>query len=179
VSDDKLQAALAHGRPFDRTLQVLPVADPAAGALPTFTVPGGMVVHVRSVSFKVVTSAAVANRVFGFTVDDQSSVLSGSVANVVQTAGLTRQYVFADDFGATPTNVAGTLVVTSNPSLVLPAGYRLTLVASALDAADQVSNFRVWAEVIASTPLGEQQLYAAGALAEAVETSPFLSGELS
>lgn len=149
---EQLAKALAHKGDPTHTLEVLRIPAPVAGADFSHTFTGAFVRRIISVSARLVTSAAVANRQPRLDVTaPEGRVLSVPlVANI--TAGITTELSWAE--GITPPNTAlfdGCLVA-GFPDLVVPAGFSLSTVTAAIDVADQYSNVLVLLEVWEALP---------------------------
>ena len=127
-------------------LQVVQVANPAAGAEFTLKAPGQGIWRVMSLAFTLVTSAVVANRRVALLADDQTDVWFAAATTVDLTATLTTRVGAYQ--GAASTGLAGSVlnVPLPNDGLVLMPGYRLRTSTLNIDAGDQYSAIR--AEVI-------------------------------
>lgn len=127
--------------PFRRSRVAQFGTDPAAGALPSITVPAGHVWRVVSGYLQLVTSIAVANRLVRLQWTDGNAVLGYAVAPAVQAASLTNTYAFAE-FG--PQQSTGTRQNIALPELVLPPGAVISVAVDNLDAADDLTGFTLW-----------------------------------
>lgn len=135
-----LAASLAHKDDPTRSLQVIQVQKPAAGAEFTHVFAGEFVRRIIAVSARLVTSAVVANRQMRLDVNaPEGRVLSvPMVANA--TATLTTELTWAE--GITPPNTAlyDGVLVAGFPDLIIPPGWSLSTVTAAIDVGDQYSN---------------------------------------
>lgn len=120
---------------------VVSVGDPAAGADWTYTVPVGSRVRVYGVAARLVTSAVVANRVPNLLMDDGAVLVGSALNGTATTASLTRDYVFAPNAGATIT--VGAFIQRNLSDNWLLGGFRLRMVTTAIDVADQWSDIRL------------------------------------
>jgi hypothetical protein len=138
-----LTRLLGHGHAFS---QVLPQASPAAGAGFTYANDGSYWELIDSVSFKLVTGGNAANRQVTLSILDGSGVALATLpAASVQTASLTWNYTWSRDF-ATFNTVVGLAVTAPLPGLLLQPTYSVVVAVGAIDAADQISNIRLYAE---------------------------------
>lgn len=139
--------------------EVVQVANPAAGAEFTLTVPGDGDVQLISLAFTLTTSAAVANRRVVLLADNQSDIWSVCPAAGDQAASLATRY---GAFVGAPSNAFGALAATiplPGPAFILPAGHRLRSSTFAIDAGDQYSLIRaLWRKF----PTGHGQAWRAG-----------------
>lgn len=173
---DKLMGALAHQSTMDRTLEVLRVPNPVAGAQWQLVLPGDRIYRLRGVAATLTASVAVANRQPALTFDDQSSVVGSAVHGGVTVASGVTRYTWNIDYAAFPAAVVGGVASAPLPVLVLPGGYRVNSVASGFDVADQWSNVTVWAETLLAQPMGTHEFRDMLELFERFVTSPYLSG---
>lgn len=124
---------------FTRRWRVVRITQPAAGADWTLQATGAATLRVVSLRARFVTSAAVANRQVHLVADNSEDQWYREEAVAVQTATSTTNY--CAHTGATPGGVLGgtfTLPLPSAGLLLLP-GFRLSVVTSAIDVADQWS----------------------------------------
>lgn len=115
------------------------IPNPAAGADFAITAPGQGFWRVLSLAFRLVTSAAVANRTVTLVADDGTSVFFRTNASIQQAAGATVDYgAFA---GASSGGFAGVVGVEplSQDGIWLQPGWRLRSVTGAIDVLDQYS----------------------------------------
>jgi hypothetical protein len=114
------------------------VSVPAAGADFSITVPSNLIWRVSSVIATLVTSATVATRITHLVIDDGTNVVSDSVMRNGVTASSTQLMTWGSSFQqAAPSD-------NSQPGyledgLVVPAGFRIRSLTTALQAADQYS----------------------------------------
>lgn len=166
--DSHLLKAVAEGDTLERTLQVIPVAAPAAGAQWTKAVPGDQAWIIRSVLAKLVTSGVAGTRSIALTFDDQTNVFAAATAAATQITGLTQTYAWMTDFGPNAVGVAGGFVSSALPELVLPPGFRINSAASAFDAGDQWSGIFLLVESLLTRPFGTRQIQEATRYGELV-----------
>lgn len=134
-----LLGAFSHGRGFP---QVSAVTNPAVGVAPTITIGSDYWERPVSLSFRLVTGSNAANRQVSLALLDEGGViLNAAVANGVQTASLTRDYVFTPNVNA-PNAVANGVFLSPLFQCFLQPQWSLAVTIGAVDAADQVSNIR-------------------------------------
>ena len=118
-------------------LKTVTVSNPAAGADISTAVPAGKVWRLVSIQGKLVTSATVANRTVRWSIDDGANVFYAVDANFTQAASLTETY--SAGFGIVSAN-SNTFAISPFPGvLLLPAGFRINTVTTAIQATDQWS----------------------------------------
>lgn len=132
---------------------VIAAPQPAPGAGVTVAVPESECQMLVAVTFRLVTSAAIATRVPIVSVLDGSGVAVAACPSGKSTAAtLTTDYSFLVGVGewdaASTTNAAGPL-----PPLMLDAGDSITITVSAIDAGDQLSRVRV---VLLQEPVSDE-----------------------
>lgn len=111
--------------------------DPAAGAEWSQTVPAGESWQLTSIRFSLVTSAVVANRIPSIVFDNGVTVVGRYATAASQAASLTTTYTGSVD---TPSSaLLGTEVVIAIPRMILPSGYRIRSLTTAIDVADDYS----------------------------------------
>ena len=120
------------------------IANPAAGAEWTFTVPAGQVMEILSLHWVLATSAAVANRVSGFEIlDGAGNVVGIWRGGAVQAASLTENYSIGPfDGQSDPNGNFGAIIVPAPQGLHLPAGFTIRSLSQNLQAGDQYS--QIW-----------------------------------
>ena len=123
--------------------RVIAAAQPSAGSGVTVGVPESVTWTLLAVSFRLATSAVVANRTPVVSVTDGSGVnIIGVSAGYAATAGTTADYSFALGLGewdqSNNANASGAL-----PPLLLDGGDSIVISVGAIDAGDQVSRVRV------------------------------------
>lgn len=129
---------------------------PAPGADWTFQVPAGTWCRPILARARLVTSAAVANRVPVLTLADGDALAVWQCApQAAQAATATVDYSAADS-GAGPSAVLGGVAILPLPSVWLPAGWSVRIVTAAIDAADQWSAIRLVIAELDRGPYGEQ-----------------------
>ena len=117
------------------------IANPAAGAEWTFTVPAGFVYELISVHWVLATSAVVLNRVSGVVVKDTgANVLGVWRGGVTQPASQTQNYSLGPfDGQSDPNGNFGAIVVPAPRNIRLPAGFQMISNSHGLDVGDQYS----------------------------------------
>jgi len=114
------------------------VANPAAGAEWTFTVPAGTKYYLKSLNYTLVTSATVATRISQILIDDGTRTLYKSEVNQTQAASLTTVYSGASGILDTTATVQSAHV--SLPTdMALAAAWRVRTSTTAIQVADQYS----------------------------------------
>lgn len=115
------------------------VTPPAAGAEWTFTNADGGLILVRSVLYQLVTSAVVANRVTGLTVNIDGAPWLRTTANTAQVASLTRTYCAFGSASLTADNAIAVVMPWRDNGVLLRQGHSIGSVSLLLDAGDQYS----------------------------------------
>lgn len=122
-----------------RLVKNVPVADPAAGADWSVTVPAGVTWELLSFHTRLATSAAVANRFPSWLVKDPDGnewqrIVQFSAATAGQTEAISGVSGFGD-------HVTGgtTIMPMQTPPIVMPSGHKLVGGTSSIDVADQYS----------------------------------------
>jgi len=133
--------------------ELITPAQPGAGLTFTRLVPGITFERFRSVRFRLVASAAVANR-FPFVAYTNGDGIEfyRTVAGAPVTAGLTVDATFSRDLDTNPQVAAG-FVDGPLRDESLPAGYHLVVGATGLDVADQISVIQLWTTRIPTGPM--------------------------
>lgn len=126
-------------------LQIRTVQSPVAGSDFVIVVPSPEDWRVIGVRATLTTSAAVANRVPEIVYDDQTNIGAGVVAMTTQPASTAVVYNFACLSSAFST---GALATGAKANIgigewILPTAYRLRVITTAIDAADQWSAITV------------------------------------
>lgn len=138
-----LTRLLGHGHAFS---QVLTVPAPAAGSGFTYTNDGFYWELVDLVSFQLVSNGNAANRQVLLTIADGSGVALASLpAASVQIASKTYQYTWSTEFSSFNT-VVSNAITGPLPSIFLQPTYSVAVTVGALDAGDQISNVRLYAQ---------------------------------
>jgi hypothetical protein len=133
----------AYGRGFT---DVVPVADPAAGAGFTYTVGATYWERISSLAFTLVSDGNAANRQVTVTVKDSEPVALATVAaGGVQAASLTRTYSFVWNVG-TANALAGTAFVAQAPFLIMQTGFQVVVSIANVQVGDQLSLIRFYME---------------------------------
>lgn len=148
--------------------RLVTISDPAPGSEFAIVAPGQGIWRVVSVAWRLVTSAAVADRNVNLVADDQTDIYLQSRSGVDQSAGLTGTYgAFA---GAAPGGFPATLInlALPNDGLILQPGHRLRSRTVNIQAADQFSLIRALVQEFPQGPIVEwlptvsTQIYAMG-----------------
>jgi hypothetical protein len=109
---------------------------PGAGAEISETVPTNAVWQLKSFTFKLTTSATVANRIPHLIIDDGTNILLDSPAPSVLAASLTNRYVTGDNAIAAAA-IDATQWLQSVAAMRLLPGYRIRTLTTNLQAGDQ------------------------------------------
>jgi hypothetical protein len=146
-----LTRRLGHGRAFS---QVLSVATPAAGAGFTYTNQNFYWEYIDSVSFKLVTGSNAANRLVNLSVQNAAGdVLATVPPAAATTASKTAQYTYLDGYSATTGATDGPFLNVM-PGVWLQPDFKIVVTITNVDAADQISAIRVYAERFVTGPQG-------------------------
>lgn len=132
--------------------QLVRVPDPAPGAEWSIKAPGGEFWLVHHLHFRLVTSAAVANRVAHVIADDQTDAYMRVPTNTIVAASGSARY---SGFPAAPQSTAiggEVLFPLPDTGLRLPPGYRLRSITDAIDVADQYTEVRALVQVFPQGP---------------------------
>lgn len=109
---------------------------PSAGAEISETVPTGAIWQLKAFTFKLTTSATVANRIPHLIIDDGTNVLLDAPAPSTAGASGTTRYVTGDNAIAAAV-LDSTMWLQSVAALRLLPGYRIRTLTTSLQAADQ------------------------------------------
>lgn len=104
--------------------RVITGTDPAANTEISETVPDNALWRLHHFNAELVTDANAANRLVQFYIDDGTTQFLLIPAAPTHVASTTKRYLFGQ-YGYQMAADIGGLVVTSIPTLVLPAGYRI------------------------------------------------------
>ena len=138
-----LTRRVGHGRAFS---QVLTVPSPAAGTGFTYQNDGLYWEYIDSVSFKIVTGSNSANRLVNLTVTDGTGVALATVPPAAAlTASKTGQFTYLDGYSATTGATDGPFLNVF-PGVWLQPQFSIVVTITNVDAADQLSNVRIYAE---------------------------------
>jgi len=125
------------------TRSVIAPGQVAAGTGVTVTFPESEWQQLVAVSFRLVTSAAVATRRPAVAITDGSGVTLVTVpSSITSAASLTTDFSFAFGVGAS-SGASGTSVSESLPPLPIAEGDSLVISVAAIDVADQISRVRI------------------------------------
>jgi hypothetical protein len=102
----------------------------------TLTVPAAMSWEIQSIWIELTTTATVGNRQVAIRLTDSADdVIAEVAAGVVQAESLTRNYLFGPGLPDLTSFRAGDLLMTPLPPLVLPTGYKIRVLDTAVVAA--------------------------------------------
>lgn len=174
MSEDFLKA-VAQPTYYEKTAQIVKVANPAAGAQFVVTVPGDQAWKVHAVTAVLTASAAVATRDVALLADDQSTTFLAAGVGPTQTAGQVATYSWARSLSTSTGLITGGVISAGFPDLVLPPGYRLRSTVVAMDVADQWSSIALYVEALDTLPFGKRQELEAAALAQYL--APYLQSQ--
>lgn len=134
---DEVWAALVAG---GQVAQEQIGANPAAGAVFNYVNNTGAAQTLQSISWTLVTSAAVANRFIGVRILDVNNNIVASQANLTAVvASSTINSFYSQGLSNIPNSAAGTSIG-GLPNVVIQPGWTVRLFVSAEDAGDQLSN---------------------------------------
>ena len=157
-----LTSEFAHGRAFS---EVVPVANPAAGAGFTYTVGGSYWERLAAISFTILTDGNAANRQVLVAFKDGSGTnIASTASGGTQAATLTRLYSFVPNQGTAPALI-GTTFLAPLPVLFLQPSFTVVMSITNVQVGDQVSAIRVYREAFDTGPEGypvgmlEENLY--------------------
>lgn len=128
-----------------RALVVTAVANPAAGAEISITIPTARRARLQLLYFDLVTSVTVANRSLELIIDDGVDILWREVAFDGQPASTTRHYMVAP-IGFEHAVRANDAVITVPAEFWMRGGWRIRTITALLQAADQFSAIRLVTE---------------------------------
>lgn len=128
------------------TYKVVTVANPAAGADFSATVPAGKMWDSIAVHFHLATAVAVATRVAKITISDGTTMFAETRAGATQVASLTYEYTFVPNMQALAEQ--GLVVGGAMPKVVLNAGSIISSSIYNIQAADQISNIALYVREI-------------------------------
>jgi hypothetical protein len=149
-----LTGPFSHGRGFSEPAAV---TQPAAGSGFTITVGSQYWERLTALTFRLVTSAVVANRQVSLTATSGDGVpLAIFPAASVQAASLTWDYSFLPNL-STFNTVSGLVVTAPAPTFFLQPGYTLVVAVGAVDVGDQLSRIRFYRERFSTGPGGYRQ----------------------
>jgi hypothetical protein len=121
------------------------VTTPAAGAVAYGEVPDGAIWRIRSMSFKLVTAVAVADRTVWVTVTDSGAKpLFYGASHPVQAASATVIYYAVNDYPL-PVDAAvdAGMIRSFLPQLVLTRSSKINIAVNNIQGADQLSDIRL------------------------------------
>jgi hypothetical protein len=137
---------------YEDWYQLIPLADPAAGAAATYRIPGETWECIHTARFTYVASVAVANRFLTVDLlDGDSAPFARIMSPTALTAGLTRSITYAHGLGDFTVSAGGEETAPL-PKLVLPPGFTVQLTAVSIDAGDQISDVSIY---VTRAPSGE------------------------
>ena len=119
---------------------------PAAGAGFTYTNDGSYWELIDLISMQLVTGSNAANRQVTLTIAGGDGIALATLPSAsVQTASLTWHYTWSTEFSNFNTVVA-TAVTAPLPAIFLQPMYSIAVTVGAIDAGDQISGIRLYAE---------------------------------
>lgn len=118
-------------------LTVTTGTDPAAGAEWSQTVPPGESWQINTIRYTLVTSAVVASRLTSITLDNGTTVFARFPSTQTEPASLTNTYTASVDVASS--GLLGTEILISLPRIILPSGYRIRSLTTAIDVGDDYS----------------------------------------
>jgi hypothetical protein len=122
------------------------VTKPAAGSGFTYTNDGLYWEYIDTVSFQIATGSNAANRLAVLTIKDGGGVALATVPSAAAlTASKTAQYTYMENYSATTGATDGPFL-NCLPGLWLQPQFSIVVTVTAIDAADQISNIRIYAE---------------------------------
>lgn len=146
-----LTRLVGHGRAFS---EVLTVPAPAVGVGFTYTNDGRYWELLDSISFRLVSDANAANRQVTLTITDGAgSALATLPSASLQVASKTYDYTFSPQFNTFNTVVANAITLPL-PELFLQPAYSIVVAIGAVQAGDQVSAIRLYAQRFVTGPSG-------------------------
>lgn len=116
------------------------IPNPVAGADWTFKAPGGFYWRITSVVARLVTSAAVANRVVTLRASDQTNTWYAQETPLAVPQNTTVDFCAHTGGGGTSGTALTLVLALPSEGLLLPPGNQLVAVTTAIDVADQWSN---------------------------------------
>lgn len=120
------------------------VANPAAGADWTYTVPASSRNRIVSLSATLTAAAAVANRFVSLIIDDGANVVAVIPSGITLVATIVNTYTFADSVPQTAAfDLKSAAPLPSN--IILPPAYRVRVTTTNIQAADQWTN--IWLHI--------------------------------
>lgn len=129
--------------PAERVRRTIVVPDPAAGADFVVPVPGGVVWDVLSLKARLVTAAAVANRVPNLRITDGNEMVATIAQQQAFPAGGTSDLSWVRGWPGPLYGTVGTVLTNWFPEWPLYAGYTFGSITALIQAADQWSAVRV------------------------------------
>jgi hypothetical protein len=146
-----LTRLLGHGHAFS---EVVAVPSPAVALGFTYTNTGTQWQLIDSLSFRLVTDGSAANRQVKLVYADADGVALATLPTAsVQTATLTWDYTWSTDFDTFNTVVS--LAVTAPLlNIFLQPGFQIIVSIGSMQAGDQISRVRLYAEQFVTGPQG-------------------------
>lgn len=125
------------GFPTPNLLTLTTGANPAAGVEWSQTVPTGESWQINAIRYTLTTSAVVANRLTSITFDNGSTVFARIPSTQTEPASTVNTYTASVDIASS--GLLGTEVLISLPRIILPSGYRISSLTTAIDVGDDYS----------------------------------------
>ena len=136
-----LTQLIGHGHAFT---QLASVTKPAAGANLSHKPSGSYWSLVDSMSFQLVTSSTVADRLVTLSVLDGTGIAVATIpAASTQGASTTVQYTYLSNFSS-QTGLVGGAQLSVFPGVFLQPDYTISVTVASIDTTDQLSNIRVY-----------------------------------
>lgn len=148
---------LANTEHHNHVQRIIPIASPAAGNEWSITVPGGSIWSPIGITYRLVCSAAAANRVSTVAFTDGSTTFGQCSPSVLQVATQSFRYSLWRGLGQGSVSAGASIQVASLPELWLPSGFTIASLTSAIDVADQYSAVALIVEEILVQPPGVKQ----------------------
>lgn len=178
AADELLERLVAGGR-RERVPTVKLVANPAAGADWSTSVPGGSVWLVQAIAATYVSEAAAGTREVKLTIDDGTTVLARAPAATTFPAGTTVQFCWVRGYGTTISTTDGQLATAPFPDFPLGAGFRVNAVTTNRTGGDQWSAIALYVVDYVEYPPMYEQARELAELARTRQTPGFPEWEAS
>ena len=142
------------------TTEIRQIASPAAGADITIPVGNGEAWRLLGLKATVVTDANVAARIPHLALDNGTATIIGAQISPGASfpAGSTVTLSWVSSYAAGVTVVAGGVVTVGVPDFVIPTGWRLRTITTAIQVGDQWSNITAFIERLDEPPWREPMI---------------------
>jgi hypothetical protein len=134
--------------------RIITVAQPAAGAEWTVSVPGGALWLIQTIRCTFQTSATVANRVPRLLFSDGTTEYMRIFPNLLQAAGSTFAFTFVKGLGTAYSQGVTAMVALPSPEVPIIGGHSITASTQNLDPGDQWSAIALFVLEVEETPFG-------------------------